>query len=125
MIKIGTHHPIKRKGKEVGYIQIVERDIPQIEYYLDEEWHNKGVMTLELSQYLATIKDKYPKLLAIVESGNKASKRVLEKCGFLFMVEMKDYLVFVNDLQASKERKEIMQSLLDQGFVEKCKNKLK
>jgi len=125
MIKIGLHYPIKMNGKEVGYIQIIERTIPHVEYYLDEEYWNKGIMTKELKAYLKTIKNKFPKLLAIVDNWNLASKKVLEKCGFILMTQSEKYFIFVNDLQANFEKKKIMKELVDQGFVKKLENKLK
>lgn len=125
MIKIGTHNPIKVNNKEVGYIQIVEREIPHIEYYLDEEHHNKGIMTRELKDYLKAIKNKFPKLMAVVEQNNFASQRVLGKCGFIPVTKLTKYFIFVNDLKANSEKKKIMKELVDQGFIEKCKNKLK
>ena len=121
MIKIDTFHRIKINCKEVGYIQLVQRQIPQIEYQLDEEYWNKGIMTRELTNYLANIKYKFPKLLAIVEKDNLASRRVLEKCGFILMTKSGKYLIFANHLQANPERKKVMRELIEQGFVEKLK----
>lgn len=119
MIKINTFHSIKINNKEVGYIQLVQREIPQIEYQLDEEHWNKGIMTKELKGYLKRIKNKFPKLLAIVEKENLASQRVLEKCGFILMTKNNKHLIFVNDLQANSEKKKIMRELIEQGFVKK------
>ena len=125
MIKIDTFHRIIIDAKEVGYIQLVQRNIPQIEYQLDEEYWGKGIMTRELKAYLAQIKNKFPKLLAVVEETNLASKRVLEKCGFILMTQSEKYFIFINDLQANFEKKKIMKELVDQGFVKKLENKLK
>lgn len=124
MIKIGQHKPIKLDGKEVGHIQLVGRDIAQIEYYLDEEHRNKGIMTRELRKYLDEIKDDFPKIIAIVEEKNIASQKVLEKCEFILMTTSGNYFVYVNDLQADKRQKEIMQGLVDKGFVDKIKESL-
>lgn len=108
MIKIGRHKPIKLNGEEVGYIQLVEHSIAQIEYYLDEEYCNKGIMTRELKKYLNDIKDSFPKIIALVEKENIASQKVLEKCEFILMTTSGNYFVYVNDLQADKRTKEIM-----------------
>ena len=124
MIKIGQHKSIKLDGKEVGYIQLVEHSIAQIEYYLDEEHCNKGIMTKELRKYLDEIKDDFPKIIAIVEEKNIASQKVLEKCEFILMTTSGNYFVYVNDLQADKRTKEIMQDLVDKGFVNKIKESL-
>ena len=85
MIATQKHfHRIIIDGKEVGYIQILSynSDYPQIEYNLDEKYHNKGIMTRELGQYLDTIKNDYKVLTAVVKEDNLASIRVLIKNGF-------------------------------------------
>jgi len=129
MVKINPFHRIIINGKEVGYIQLVhsrfvEQSTPQIEYRLDEEYWGKGIITRELTEYLASIKEKCPKVMAIVEKNNLASKRVLDKCGFVFMSKMGNYDVFVNDLQANSEKRKIMKELVDQGYVKKIKRDL-
>ena len=124
MIKIGQHKPIKLNGKEIGYIQLVEHAIAQIEYYLDEEYCNKGIMTRELKIYLDEIKDDFPKVIALVEKENIASQKVLEKCEFILMTTSGNYFVYVNDLQADKRLKDIMQDLVNKGFVDKIKESL-
>lgn len=78
-------HRIKIEGKEVGYIQILSysNSHPQVEYDLDEEYWNKGIMTRELGQYLETIKNYYKVITAVVEEDNLASIRVLVKNDFI------------------------------------------
>lgn len=86
MIAIQKHfHRIIINGKEVGYIQILSynSDYPQIEYNLDDGYHNKGIMTRELGQYLDTIKNDYRAITAVVKEDNLASIRVLIKNGFI------------------------------------------
>ena len=86
MIATQKHfHRIIIDGKEVGYIQILSynSDYPQIEYNLDEKYHNKGIMTRELGQYLDTIKNDYKAITAVVKEDNLASIRVLIKNGFI------------------------------------------
>ena len=126
MIKINLFHRIIINGKEVGYIQLVHRHpaIPHVEYQLDDEHWGKGIMTGALTEYLASIKDKFPKLIAMVERSNLASKRVLDKCGFVFISKMSNYDVFVNDLQANSEKRKIMKELVEQGYVKKIKRDL-
>jgi len=129
MVKINLFHRIIINGKEVGYIQLAhyhyaEKATPHIEYKLDNEYWGKGIMTKELTEYLVSIKDACPKLMAIVERKNLASKRVLEKCGFVFTTKMGSYDVFVNDLQANSEKRKIMKELVEQGYVKKIKRDL-
>ena len=86
MIATQKHfHRIIIDGKEVGYIQILSynSDYPQIEYNLDEKYHNKGIMTKELGQYLDTIKNDYKAITAVAKEDNLASIRVLIKNGFI------------------------------------------
>lgn len=86
MITTQKHfHRIIIEGKEVGYVQILSYNsiYPQIEYNLDDEYHNKGIMTRELKQYLDTIKNDYKALTAVVKEDNLASIRVLIKNGFI------------------------------------------
>jgi RimJ/RimL family protein N-acetyltransferase len=109
-------------GEVIGSVKLVEvAGLPQLEYELDEKHWNKGIMTNFVKGYLQCVKNTHPKILAVVEKSNIASQRVLEKCGFLLLTELRDYLTFVNDLQANKEKKKIMQELLDKGFMKNIK----
>ena len=65
-------HRIIIEGKEVGYIQILSYSGPhsQIEYYLDDEHRNKGIMTKELGKYLEMIKSHFKIILAVVKEDN-------------------------------------------------------
>jgi RimJ/RimL family protein N-acetyltransferase len=126
MKHITNYRKIFMLGKVIGSVKLVEGEgLPQLEYELDEEHWNKGIMTNFLKGYLEHIKGKHPKILAVVKKSNIASQRVLKKCGFLLLTELRDYFTFVNDLQASEEKKKIMRELLNAGFVEKIKNNLK
>lgn len=77
-------HTIMIDGKEVGYIQLMNYNdsYPQIEYILDDEYHNKGIMTRELKNYLEKIKNYYKVIVAVVVKDNLASIRVLAKNDF-------------------------------------------
>ena len=84
-MQIKNYHSIIRDKKEVGKIQILNyysSGLPQLEYDLDKEYWNKGIMTQELQEYIEKIKDYYKCLIAIVKENNSASIRVLEKIGF-------------------------------------------
>lgn len=86
MIATQKHfHRIIIEGKEIGYIQILSynNSHPQIEYDLDDKYHNKGIMTRELGQYLEVIKNDYKVITAVVKDDNLASIRVLVKNGFI------------------------------------------
>jgi predicted acetyltransferase len=128
MVKINFFHKIIINGKEVGYIQLVHSDsmpqIPQIEYDLDEEYWGKGIMTRELIQYIEAIRSEFKSLVAVVKRKNLASKRVLDKCGFIFMTKSGNYDIFINDLQANSEKKKIMKELVENGYVKKIKRQI-
>ena len=49
--KLANYHSIIKDGKEVGKIQILnyyDSGVPQLEYDLDKEYWNKGIITQEL-----------------------------------------------------------------------------
>ena len=89
--RLANYHRIIKDGKEVGKIQILnyyDSGVPQLEYDLDKEYWNKGIMTQELKDYIERIKDNYKFLIAIVKKDNFASMRVLEK------IEFSDFFLF-------------------------------
>lgn len=86
MITTQKHfHRIIIEGKEVGYVQILSYNsiYPQIEYNLDDGYHNKGIMTREVKNYLEAVKNDYKVITAVVKKDNLASIRVLIKNGFI------------------------------------------
>lgn len=95
MNSIKFYHSIKRDGQEIGKIQIIDYQVPHVEYDLDPAWHNKGIMTKELEEYLKRISNTYEDLMAIVEKDNKASIRVLEKNNFLKFNSTKHHVTYV------------------------------
>lgn len=97
MIEIKNFHKIKDGDKVIGHIQLVGYDIPQIEYELDEEYWNKGIMTKELTEYLKGLKLRG--VSAIIEKDNLASARVLTKCGFVELHKIRGYRTFCKYLK--------------------------
>jgi len=95
MLSIKYYHPIKIEGREVGKIQIINYQVPHVEYDLDPQWHNKGIMTRELTNYLESVGHLYNNLMAVVEKDNKASIRVLEKVGFAKSKSKKFHLIYL------------------------------
>lgn len=114
MLSIKYYHSIRADGREIGKIQIVNHQVPHIEYDLDPAWHNKGIMTRELTTYLAEIKHFYPNLMAVVEKDNKASIRVLEKVGFVKFKPMKRYLIYV--WTSDNKKRETLKFLIEQSL---------
>lgn len=114
MLSIKYYHSIKIDNREIGKIQIVNHRVPHIEYDLDPAWHNKGIMTREITAYLAEIKHFYPNLMAVVEKDNKASIRVLEKVGFVKFKPMKRYLIYV--WTSDNKKRETLKFLIEQSL---------
>lgn len=113
MPSIKYYHSIKIDGREIGKIQIISHKVPHIEYDLDPPWHNKGIMTRELTDYLANIKHLYPNLIAVVEKDNKASIKVLEKVGFIKFKPTKHYFTYL--WTDRKEKREILKQLIKEN----------
>jgi RimJ/RimL family protein N-acetyltransferase len=77
-------------GNIVSWEQDGEREIG---YWLGKEHWGKGIATAALTELLALIKSR--PLYAHVAKHNFASRRVLEKCGFMIYREDGDEVVFV------------------------------
>lgn len=85
------HHKIYHADsvyeKEIGYLQLIKVDDicqHQIEYYLDDEYHNKGLMSFQLPIYLDKIhKAGIETVTALVEKHNIASQKLLLKNDFV------------------------------------------
>jgi len=73
-------------GNVVGFGSFGEREVG---YWIGREYWGKGVATRALSEFLVQVKER--PLYAHVAKHNIASMRVLEKCGFTFFGEDKDF----------------------------------
>jgi len=69
-------------GNIVCWEQFGEREVG---YWLGKEFWGKGIATKALSEFLKQVKTR--PLVAHVAKQNVASRRVLEKCGFMFVGE--------------------------------------
>jgi len=107
MKKIINHAKIycvdNENKEEIGYLQLIQTDnlpVYELEYWLDEEYHNKGIMSARLPIYLQELKEKsIIKLMALVEEGNEASIKLLKKNNFIELCEPKEGLkCFINNL---------------------------
>ena len=81
---------IRRKDNRVigrcGFDVRAGFDEPEAGYVMGKEFQNKGYATEALKAALSFARKKeLGKINAFVMSGNEASKRVLEKCGFSFV----------------------------------------
>ena len=78
---------IVENGKYAGRINLVKyqgQTVPHLEFEIEPEFRNKGLMSRFLPKYLAKCKKVgIFRLMALVKHGNVASERVLEKCKFI------------------------------------------
>lgn len=105
--KVFAKVEIKNKRDVIGYIQLVSymrgNASPHIEFELDENWRNKGIMSQELPKYLKARKEYHPQMIAVVKQDNIASKKVLAKCGFLPIKSFEDKDCFIVDLNLTPD----------------------
>jgi RimJ/RimL family protein N-acetyltransferase len=91
-----------------GYIlSYVDEGNPEVGYWIGKKFWRKGIATKALAEFLSTVNTSRP-MYARTAKDNQASKRVLEKCGFCVIKEMKG---FAN--ARGKEIEELLLVLLD------------
>lgn len=74
------------KDKVVGHVICwKEKHEQQIGYWIGKSFWGRGIATSALMEFLLQVKNR--PLYAHVANHNPASKRVLEKCGFVFLDE--------------------------------------
>ena len=77
-------------GRVAGHIASFERlNLPEVSYWLGKEFWGKGIATTALEEFLGQISIR--PMYARVATDNRASIRVLEKCGFKIYETNKDY----------------------------------
>ena len=74
-------------GHVVSFLRDGEGDV-EVGYWIDRSLWGRGVATAALSQFLA--EEPRRPLVAHVAAHNPGSRRVLEKCGFTMVAELKD-----------------------------------
>jgi RimJ/RimL family protein N-acetyltransferase len=72
-------------GHVLSYLD--QEDRPEISYWIDRPLWNRGIATQALQRFLTKVNTSRP-IFARVASDNLASRRVLEKCGFIIMEEL-------------------------------------
>lgn len=73
-------------GQVAGYVcRFTMAGVPSVAYWLGKEWWGKGIATRALELMLEA--DPTRPLHAFLAPPNVASRRVLEKCGFVFAGE--------------------------------------
>ena len=76
-------------GNIGSWVQDEQREIG---YWIGKAYWGRGVATSALEQFLQIVEDR--PLYAWVARHNSGSIRVLEKCGFLFVRDESDHVVF-------------------------------
>ena len=85
-------YAVIRKEDEVniGYVQLVKIDDGwEIGYHIAKEYTGKGYATEAVNLFIEYLKENtdLKEILGITLADNKASRRVLEKCGFTLLFE--------------------------------------
>jgi len=74
-----------------GYIlSYLDEGKPEVGYWIGKEFWGKGIATRALTEFLSYANTVRP-IYARTAKDNQASKRVLEKCGFCVINEMKGF----------------------------------
>ena len=110
--RIHHKHDLHFKNNKIGYLQLVDymcgKMTPHIEYHLEPEYRNKGIMTKELPKYLKQLKKwKQYRLIALTDEDNIASIKLLEKNGFIFCKQLETKSSYICDLLRDKNEIEI------------------
>jgi len=99
---------IYNNKKEIGQLMLVSyltNSKPHLEFFLKEEFWNKGIMSKELSKYLKQCKKWHHfQLIANVKQDNIASIKLLENNGFVKMMDIRDTFVYLIDLNFTKDK---------------------
>ena len=75
-----------------------------LQYEVDAEYRNQGVMSHELPLFLQECKTKgFNQILAMVKKDNLPSIKLLEKNGFVEFKIINDTITYIIDLRVNKE----------------------
>ncbi|MGV3616776.1 MAG: GNAT family N-acetyltransferase [Fimbriimonas sp.] len=78
-----TNHTILVDAKVAGYLAAFERfDLPEVGYWIGKEFWGRNIATGALRRFLSILPHR--PIYARVAHDNHASRRVLEKCGFVY-----------------------------------------
>jgi RimJ/RimL family protein N-acetyltransferase len=109
-IRIQTHEILKNNTK-IGYINLVwytygRHSIPHLEYFLEEEYRNQGIMFRALKKYFKSIKKNNlinEKIIAVVNKNNLKSINILKYLKFIFIEEVDGCFVFIYSSKYTKQ----------------------
>ncbi len=79
------------QGQVVGYVlSYIDEGNPEAGYWIGKEFWGRAIATKALAEFLSTVNTPRP-IFARTAKDNLASKRVLEKCGFCVIKELKSF----------------------------------
>jgi RimJ/RimL family protein N-acetyltransferase len=96
-----------KQGKEIiGRINLVlyqRQAIPHLEFELEEQFRNQGIMSKHLANYLKDCKLNNLRLIAIVKKDNEASIKLLKKNKFIKLATFDETFGYVAAYDLTKE----------------------
>ena len=111
---------IRQDGKDIGDIRLLTYPnmykIPYIQYVIDAEYRNQGIMSRELPVFLkACKKHSYHQICAMVQDDNIASIKLLTKNNFVEYTKIRNVTTYLTDLRLDmKTLKELLNSYTQQ-----------
>lgn len=132
--KVWMKNDIMQKRDKIGYIQLVNYElgkypIPQIEYHLNKDYRNQGIMSRELPKYLKKCKSYHKRygqyehpcnrMVAIVEKENIASIKLLDKNGFFKIKDFDNHYSYIAQLDLNIKFVEQMTNYFYQQRLER------
>ena len=95
---------ITQDGKDIGDIRLLtyphSDKFPYIQYVIDAEYRNQGIMSRELPIFLKACKrHSYHQILAMAQDDNIASIKLLTKNNFVEYTKIRNIITFLTDLR--------------------------
>lgn len=111
---------ITQDDKDIGDIRLLTYSnmdkFPYIQYGIDAEYRNQGIMSREFKIFLkACKKHSYHQICAMVQDDNIASIRLLTKNNFVEFRKIRNIITYLTDLRLDKQKlKELLNSYSQQ-----------
>ena len=97
---------IKHGKQVIGRINLViyqRQAIPHLEFELEKEFRNQGIMSKHLADYLKDCKLDNMRLIAIVKKDNEASIKLLKKNKFIKLATFDETFGYIVAYDLTKE----------------------
>ena len=111
---------IRKDGNDIGDIRLLtyphSDKFPYIQYEIDAEYRNQGIMSRELPVFLKACKrHSYHQILSMVQDDNIVSIRLLVKNNFLEYKKIRNIITFLTDLRYDTQKlKELLNTYTQQ-----------